>query len=128
MNMNFIVYKISGLILGDDLYLVSNAIAWFAAIVFSYVTNKLYVFKSKSWKTKVILKEISSFFGARIFTFVIEETGLFALVDIVGFGKYSIDIMSFNIKGDIIAKLIIAVVVVVINYLFSKLFIFKKKA
>lgn len=125
--VNLGVFTVFGMILGDDKYLITNAIAWFAAVVFAYITNKIWVFKSKSWSAKVLLKEIPSFFAARVFSFVFEEVGLYLFVDILSFNKYSIDILSFEIGGELIAKLLLAVVVVVLNYIFSKLVIFKKQ-
>lgn len=125
--VNFVVFKLSNMLLGVELYLVSNVFAWIAAISFSYVTNKLWVFKSKSWKSSVIAKEVSAFFGARVFSFIIEEAGLFALVDLAHFNEISINILSVEIGGQMIAKMIIGVIVVVLNYVFSKLVIFRKK-
>jgi putative flippase GtrA len=115
------------MLLGVELYLVSNGIAWFITVVFAFVTNKLFVFESKSWKIKLVFKEAVSFFAARVLSFFIEEAGLFVLVDLVGMKSFSIDILSFTIGGDMIAKLAIAVVVVIWNYVFSKFVIFRKK-
>ena len=125
--VNLVVFELCGLVLGDEKYLISNVIAWVAAVIFAYVTNKIWVFESKSWAPKLILKEIPSFFAARVFSFVVEEAGLFVFVDLLGFSEYSIKILSFEIGGELIAKVILAVVVVILNYVFSKLFIFKKK-
>jgi len=121
------VFTLFGMLLGDERYLITNAIAWFAAVVFAYITNKIWVFESKSWSGKVLLKEIPSFFAARVFSFVLEEAGLFLFVDILSFNEISIKILSFEIGGELIAKVILAVVVVVVNYVLSKLVIFKKK-
>ena len=52
---------------------VSNAIAWFTAVVFAYITNKLFVFESRSWNLTAVWKEVVKFFGARIATGVIEK-------------------------------------------------------
>ena len=120
-------YKLLSMILGLELYLVSNGIAWFITVVFAFVTNKLFVFESKSWKMNLVFKESVSFFAARVLSFFIEEAGLFALVDLAGMKSFSIDILSFTIGGDMIAKLAIAVVVVIWNYVFSKFVIFRKK-
>ena len=113
--------------LGDERYLVSNVIAWFAAVIFAYITNKLWVFESKSWSIKVLLKEIPSFFAARVLSFLIEEFGLYVFVDLLSFNEISLKILSFEIGGELIAKVILAVIVVILNYVFSKLVIFKKK-
>lgn len=125
--VNFVAYKIFNIILGNDLYLVSNVIAWFICIVFAYVTNKLFVFESKSWAPKLVLKESSYFLASRVFSFIIEESGLFILVDLVGMKDMTVSVFGVNISGDMIAKAIIGVIVIVINYILSKLIIFRKK-
>lgn len=124
--INFVSFEVFDRLLGEEHYLWSNVIAWFICVSFAYVTNKLFVFESKSWNARVLVKEISSFFAARIFSFVIEEVGLFALVDLVGLGEISYDVFGFMLTGRLISKIIIGIIVVVINYFFSKLFIFKK--
>ena len=70
--VNLVVFTLSGMVLGDERYLISNIIAWFAAVIFAYITNKLWVFESKSWDIRVLLKEIPSFFAARVLSFLIE--------------------------------------------------------
>ena len=125
--VNFIIFWICGKILGEELYLVSNAIAWFAAVIFAYFTNKIFVFESKSFALKVIIKEIGVFFTARVLSFGIEEGGLWLFVDALGFGEYSLDVFEFIISGQLIAKLILAVVVVIMNYFISKFVAFSKK-
>ncbi len=125
--VNLSVFAVTNRLLGDERYLITNAIAWFAAVAFSYVTNKLWVFESKSWKARVFFKEVAAFFAARVLTLFIEEAGLYILVDLLGFNKYSLYFLGFDIGGAFIAKAMIAVFVVVINYIFSKLVIFRKK-
>lgn len=125
--VNFASFKIFNMILGEENYLVSNVIAWFISVIFAYVTNKIFVFGSRSWNFKIIGKEIFSFFTARIFSFAIEEFGLYALVDLLGFDKYRIDIFGFVLGGKMISKILLAVIVVILNYFFSKLVVFRKK-
>lgn len=125
--VNFIAFWVCGKILGEQLYLVSNAIAWFAAVVFAYFTNKIFVFESKSFAPKVIIKEIGVFFTARVVSFGIEEGGLWIFVDAFKFGEYSFDLFGFSISGQLIAKLLLAVIVVVLNYFISKFVAFSKK-
>ena len=124
--VNFAFFTLVGKILGDEKYLITNIIAWFAAVIFAYVTNKLWVFESKSWEIKVLLKEVSSFFAARVLSLLIEEAGLFLLVDLLSFNKISLNLLSFEIGGELISKVILAVVIVIVNYVFSKLIVFKK--
>lgn len=98
---------------------VSNIVAWIAGVLFAYITNKIFVFESYSWKPAFVLKEFFLFVSARFVTGLLEIIGLPFLVS-HGF-NYSI----FGIKG-MITKIIVSVVVVILNYIFSKLFIFKK--
>lgn len=125
--VNFVAFWICGRFLGEDLYLVSNAIAWFISVVFAYITNKLFVFEAKDFSLKVLIKEILAFFGARIFSFGVEEGGLWLMIDLLKFGEFSINVFGFEIGGQLIAKLVLAVVVVILNYFASKFVIFKKK-
>lgn len=124
---NLLAFLLAEFILGQELYLVSNAIAWVVGVVVAFVTNKLWVFKSKSWKLKVFLKEFIEFVGARVFSFGVEEAGMWLFVDIIGFGEKSITLLGFVITGSLIAKILLSVIVVVMNYFFSKFIIFKKK-
>lgn len=94
---------------------VANAIAWVVAVLFAYITNKLFVFESKSKDARVILREVVSFFGARLLSFVIFDFALFTLLNVtIGINSY-------------ICKIITGVLVVIFNYIASKLVIFKKK-
>ncbi len=98
---------------GSD-YLDANFIAWIAAVIFAFITNKLWVFESKSWKPAVAGKEFVSFMGARVFSFVIETIFMFVLVTLLSCHEF-------------IAKVIVGVIVIILNYIFSKLWIFKKE-
>lgn len=125
--VNLVSFKVFELILGEELYLITNVISWLITVIFAYFTNKLWVFESKSWKAGVVVKELIGFFGARIFSLVVEEGGLWLLIDICHMDRLNLDILSFNINGNMIAKVIMQVVVVILNYVFSKLVIFRHK-
>lgn len=99
---------------------VSNVLSWIAAVLFAFVTNKLWVFDSKSWKGSVVLRELGSFVVARLATGCIEWVGVPLLV------KVGVDQVILGTEG-MLAKIIASVLVVIINYFFSKLLIFKKK-
>ena len=124
---NIVAFFVADYILGQELYLVSNAIAWVTGVVVAYVTNKLWVFNSKSWRFRVLLKEIPEFVGARLFSFGVEEVGMWLFVDVIGFGEKPISLLVFTITGVVIANFLLSVLVVIINYFFSKFIIFKKK-
>ena len=91
---------------------VCNGIAWVAAVAFAYVTNKLFVFESKSWGDGV-LGELLRFVGSRVASGAVETVSLLLTVDILGW------------NGNIM-KLLLAVFVIVFNYVLSKFFVFKK--
>lgn len=125
--VNFAAFKLFDVILGEKLYLVSNTIAWIAAVVFAYVTNKLFVFESKSWKKDVIKKEIPSFLGARIASYFIEQAGLAFFVELLHFDEKVFNFIVVKLSGVMFAKVLLAVIVVIINYVLSKFIIFKNK-
>ena len=103
---------------------VSTFIAWIVAVLFAYVTNKLWVFESKSTELKVLVKEISSFFGARVISFIVFESAGFMIMRNI---LINLEIFSNDNAPKWIAKIVISVAVVVFNYVMSKLVIFRKK-
>lgn len=125
--VNLAVFWLMNRVLGEDLALVNNAAAFVAAVIFAYVTNKIFVFESRSWSAQTLRKEIPAFVGARLFSFGLEELLLWISKDVIRVGRYSIVILGIVIGGLMVAKILISVIVVVLNYFFSKLFIFKKK-
>lgn len=125
--VNLITFQVFNNLLGPEKYLISNIIAWIVGVIFAYIINKLWVFESKSWKINIISKEIPEFVGARLFSLIVEEGGLWMLVDMLKFDRYSFDLFGFTIDGKLISKIVLAVIVVILNYLFSKLVVFKSK-
>ena len=101
---------------------VSNVIAWAVAVAFAYVTNKPFVFKSRSWSPGVVKKELASFIGARLLTFALEELGLFVAANLLHLGRYA----AFGVDGIMLSKLVLNVLVIIGNYILSKWIIFKK--
>ena len=93
-----------------ELYL-SNGIAWIISVLTAYVTNKIWVFESKTAELSVLISEVGKFFFARILSLGIDMGCIWLLVDVL---KLS----------DFIGKVASNVVVVVANYFFSKLFVF----
>lgn len=92
---------------------LSNAVAWFFAVAFAFLTNKPFVFKSNDWSAKTVFSEAVKFVGCRVGSGFMETAFIFLLVDV----------LSFN--GNII-KLILSIAVVILNYFASKLLVFKK--
>ena len=124
--VNLVVFKLFNLLLGNEQYLISNVIAWAAAVFTAFVTNKLFVFESKSWATAVLWRELPTFVGARVFSFVIEEVGLYLTIDLLGLGDATLSLPFVVIGGHMVCKVVLQIVVLVLNYIFSKLVIFKK--
>ncbi len=93
---------------------VSNIIAWILACSFAFITNKLWVFESKSTEIKVVIYELITFFGCRLATGLLDLAIMYV----------SVDLMNWN---STLMKCISNVIVIVANYVASKLVIFKKK-
>lgn len=92
---------------------VSNVIAWVAAVAFAFVTNKPFVFQSHDWSRKTVLPELSKFVGCRVASGAMETVILFLAVDLLHW------------NGNI-WKFVTQVLVVILNYVASKLIVFKK--
>ena len=103
----------------------NNAAAWFVCMVVAFVTNKLWVFNSKSWKLNVAGKEFIEFAIARLISFAFEEIGLILFVNFSSFGQSSFSFFGYQMTSQVIIKLILSVGVVISNYLVSKYWIFK---
>ncbi len=125
--VNFASFWLFGILLGAELYLVTNIIAWAISVAFAYITNKLFVFESKSFAPAVLVKELGEFILARVLSLGLEELGLWLLVDIMGLGGLVLELLGLAITGQLIAKVILAVIVVLANYIFSKFIIFREK-
>lgn len=115
------------LFIPSKLYLITNVISWVLAVIFAFVTNKLFVFESKKWGKAELSSEIPKFLGARVFSLIIEELGLILFIDLLKFSEISKTVIGFEVTGELIAKAIMAVIVIVLNYFFSKFMIFKKQ-
>lgn len=120
--INYAVLYVWMLLFGNNTALSGNAVAFVLASSFAYIINKIFVFESKIWAVKVLRKEVVSFFGARLFSFGLEELGLYFAYAINLEAK---TLLGFN--GIFLAKIVLSVIAVILNYIMSKLFIFKKK-
>ena len=95
-------------------YLLANFVAWVFSVVFAFVTNKIWVFKSKSWAFSVWAKECAEFTLGRILTCVFDMGYMFVAVSVLHF-------------DETISKIIANAIVVITNYALSKLWIFSKE-
>lgn len=93
---------------------ISNMIAWVVAVIFAFLTNKPFVFKSHDWSRKTLIPELVKFISCRVGSGLLETLIIFVSVDLL------------TINGNIM-KLVTSVLVVILNYIGSKLLVFKKK-
>ncbi len=93
---------------------LSNVAAWILAVTFAYLTNKVWVFDSKSWAWDVLKREVPAFVSCRLATGIMDLVIMYICVDVMHWNAMLMKLMS-------------NVLVIVLNYIFSKLVIFKKK-
>lgn len=92
-------------------YLIANVFAWFLSVLFAYITNRRYVFKGHKMNT---IKTMFTFFLSRLTTLVLDMFLMFIMID------------TLSLK-EMYAKITIQVVVVILNYVFSKMFVFNSR-
>ena len=110
--VNYVVYLPCYNLLGFSAA-VSNVIAWVAAVAFAYLTNKPFVFHSHDWSAGTVVPELTKFVGSRVASGALETCIIFVTVDCL--------LWNGNVM-----KLVTSVLVVMINYVASKLLVFRK--
>ena len=93
--------------------ILSYLFSWVVAVAFAYLTNKPFVFKSHDWSAKTVVPELTKFVGCRLGSGVMETAIIFVTVDLLSW------------DGNVM-KLVTSVLVVIINYVASKLVVFRK--
>ena len=112
--VNILVYSILYYIVNIS-NATSNVLAWIAGVTFAYVTNKIYVFHAKTTTKLELLKEVTSFVGCRLLTLLIDEGIMIVTVDKWGW-------------NGLFMKIIANIIVILLNFLFSKILIFKQNS
>ena len=115
--------------LGANYYIALSG-AWLGAVFFAYVANRVFVFESKT-KGKAQVKEFTLFIGARVFSYGIEMLIAFIFIDLAHADSivWQPDFIDVAIPtGELVVKTVGQVIIVLSNYVFSKLVIFKKDA
>lgn len=115
--VSIVTYFIFSLILDIEnniLFILANVLSWICAVIFAYITNKKFVFNTTTSSKKEEIKVFSMFVSSRITTLLIELAFMFITVKVI-------------LINDKIAKVIAQFIVIVLNYVLSKLFVFKKK-
>ncbi len=111
--VNYVVFVLCGHVFHLDV-VISNAIAWILAVIVAFITNKLWVFESKKRDVKTLGREFGEFVAGRLITLALESVLLWIFVDKLG-------------VNDLIMKIITSIIVMIVNYIFSKFIIFRKK-
>lgn len=109
--INILVFGMVNNILGLQ-YFVANVLAWIISVIFAFVTNKYFVFRSKDFKLKIWIKEGVVFFGARLVTGIL-DMGLMIIL------------ISFLNLNELVSKVIVNVIIIISNYFLSKLWVFR---
>lgn len=112
--VNIIIFFICKDVLGID-YKISNAIGWFLSVLFAFFTNKYFVFASSHKDTRSFIKEMLLFYWYRVLSFVVDMALMVLMIEVMHI-------------SDFWAKMVTQIAVVILNYFFSKFFIFKKEA
>ena len=89
-------------------YIIANIMAWFVSVMFAYVTNRIWVFESDN---ENVAKEVFLFYGGRIFTVVVDTLLMVLFIDVLSIGNF-------------VSKITVSIIVIILNYLFSKWIVF----
>lgn len=111
--VNIVAYWVCTRQFGIDIY-ISTTIGWFVSVTFAYITNKIWVFESKTHGVKQFCREVFSFYLCRGATYILD----------LGIMRLFVEILSWN---DMVVKIGSNILVILINYVLSKLLIFKTK-
>ncbi len=113
--VNYLVYFLARLLFTDDPGIViSNVIAWLAAVTFAYLTNKVFVFDSPAWDAKTVLSESLPFFFGRLLSLLFETAFLYLLVTVFRMNEF-------------LTKILAGIIVLTANYFLSKFVVFRRK-
>ena len=93
---------------------ISNVVAWFVAVIFAFLTNKPFVFKSNDWSCNVVLPEMFKFVSCRVVSGLLETAMIWIFVDVL------------YLNGNWF-KILVSIFVVVLNYIFSRWVVFTKR-
>ena len=111
--VNYVVYYLATRVLSMGV-MAGTWTAWVAAVAFGYVANKAFVFHTHCDGALALVREAMGFFSMRLVSLGMETVLMYLTVTVLGL-------------NDLVMKLVINIVVIILNYVFSKLFIFKKK-
>lgn len=93
--------------INPNYYLINNIIAWLVSVIFAFITNKIYVFRSHSWNLNQLRKEIILFFGSRLFTLLVDEAIMYLGISIL-------------LQNPTLTKIIDQIIIILLNFILSK--------
>ena len=111
--VSIVVFALCNVTLGIN-ELVSNVISWIVSVAFAFFTNRIWVFAAPTKTASEFVRQLISFYGGRVLTLVLEEAIILIFVTILG-------------MPGMVIKLVAQVIVIVGNYVISKLIVFKRK-
>lgn len=108
--INYCVYFLFTIVFEIN-YFIANMVSWIVSVIFAYLTNKFFVFALQNLKLDAVLKEMISFISTRVISLIMEIAILYTFVDLIGI-------------SDFIVKIFAGFLVIILNYLLSKIFVF----
>ena len=123
MIVNYVIYFICTQLFHWN-WSAATILSWIGAVVFAYITNKIWVFESKTTGPRQLSREIALFFSARLVTLAFDYAIMFLCIELFHMDNIIMDKIPV---GELIAKTIAQAAVIILNYIFSKWIIFKKK-
>lgn len=117
--VNWIIYALLTRLINADMT-IANAAAWFGAVLYAFVTNKLFVFESKSMSSKLVLWEGVKFFLSRALS------GMFEILLPAALYAVGLHQTLFGLEGGL-AKALVSIIVIVLNFILSKFLVFSQK-
>lgn len=105
--------------LGQHGELIANALSWVISVAFAFITNKLFVFESKSFKPAIFFPELGKFTAGRVITGLLEEAIIFVSITLLNPDAGNLYKLIWKIAATII--------VIILNYVISKLLVFRGK-
>lgn len=127
--VDYLVYKPITMLAPDSeiVVTVAKAAAWVAAVIFAFVTNKLWVFEDKRWTKDPLVHQMLSFLAARVFTGILSLVITYFGMKLLKSWDWFMNLPLLGEHASDVIWLIQAVLTVVLNYIFSKLWIFRKE-
>lgn len=96
-------------------YTIANIIAWVLAVVFAFFANKIFVFENHGWSGAVVLHEATTFFLSRIASLLVDMAGMALMISVLH-------------CDEMLSKFVVNILVILINYILGKFWVFGKKA